>query len=95
MSNYGIIGIEVIFMAYPLKTREEFNEYLKKVNVIPTGDEILIDHFNSSSLFDLYSLLTEIKNDHQISSTRQKKLKKIVKTNFSKEVADLLRLPRN
>ncbi len=79
-------------MAYPLKTREEFNEYLKTIRVIPTEDETLIDAFNSSSLFDLYGLLTEIKNDRQISSTRQKKLKKIVNANFSKEVADLLRL---
>lgn len=80
-------------MAYTLKTREEFNEYLKKVEVIPSGDEMLIDEFNSSSLFDLYNLLTKIKNDRQISPTRQSKLRRILRANFPKEIASFLHFP--
>lgn len=80
-------------MAYTLKTREEFNQYLNDVQVLPSSDEMLIDDFNSSSLFDLYTLLTKIKDDRQISSSRQKKLRKLLHANFPEEITSLLSFP--
>lgn len=63
-------------MPYKIKSREEFNKYLKNVKVLPSGDEILIDEFNSSSLFELYELFMKLKDNIRISPAMQRKLKK-------------------
>lgn len=80
-------------MSYKIKSREEFNKYLKDVKVIPSGDEMSIDKFNSSSLFELYELFTKIKNDLQISPAMQRKLKKHLQTSFPPEVSSFLSFP--
>lgn len=82
-------------MAYKLKSREEFNEYLKNVKIIPSEDEFLINEFNSSSLFELYELFVKIKDDFQISPAMQKKLKKHLQTSFPPEVSSCLSFPVN
>ena len=82
-------------MAYHVMNRDEFQNYLqKKVKVIPTKDEMLIDEFSSTSLFELYELLTKLKDDRQIALTYQKKLKEKVQANFS-NVACLFEFPIN
>ncbi len=82
-------------MTYKLKSREEFNEYLKNVKIIPSEDEFLINKFNSSSLFELYELFVKIKDDFQISPAMQKKLKKHLQTSFPTEVSSCLSFPVN
>ncbi len=81
-------------MAYKLKTRNEFEKYLdEEVKIIPSHDEDLINAFNSSSLFSLYQLLNNLKNDLRISLSMQEKLKNTIKTNFSEEVSSLINFP--
>ena len=66
-------------MAYTVKSRNEFQTYLKSITVLPTYDEVCIDKFNSSSLFELYELFITIVDDKQISPKMQKKLKNTLK----------------
>ncbi len=80
-------------MSYKLKNRDEFQNFLNTVVVLPSYDEICIDKFQSSSLFDLYELLVTIKDDRQISLAMQEKLKKQLETNFSEDIAHLLTFP--
>ena len=80
-------------MAYTVKSRDEFQTYLKSVTVLPTYDEVCIDKFNSSSLFELYELFITIVDDKQISPKMQEKLKNTLKENFSEEICSLLSFP--
>lgn len=82
-------------MPYKIKSREEFNKYLKNVKVLPSGDEILIDEFNSSSLFELYELFMKLKDNIRISPAMQRKLKKHLQLNFPPEVSYCLNFPLN
>ncbi len=80
-------------MSYYLKTRKEFNEYLNTINIIPSSNEVLIDEFHSSSLFELYGLLINLRDDRQISRTRQNKLRKLVRDNFPENIFHFLKFP--
>ena len=80
-------------MAYKLKTRDEFQTYLTDVEVLPSYDELCIDKFDSTSLFDLYKLFTELKNDKQISPKMQEKLKQTLERNFPQEISSSLSFP--
>ncbi len=80
-------------MAYKVKSRKEFNTYLKDIKVLPSGDETLIDEFNSSSIFELYELFVKIRDDLQISPAMQRKLKKHLQSNFPPEVSACLSFP--
>lgn len=82
-------------MAYQLKNREEFKKYIDTIQILPSSDEIAIDEFDSSSLFDLYSLLTKIKDNRQISPARQELLIQKLDNNFPKELSSLLHFPVN
>lgn len=81
------------FMSYHLKTRKEFKEYLNTIKVIPSSNELLIDEFHSSSLFELYGLFMKLKDDRQISRSRQNKLKKLIHANFPENVSHFLNFP--
>lgn len=82
-------------MAYQLKNKEEFKKYVDTIHILPSTDEIAIDEFNSSSLFDLYELLTKIKNNRQISPARQELLAQKLASNFPKKLASLIHFPVN
>ncbi len=80
-------------MSYTMKNQENFLKYIKNITVLYTGDEEAIKNFDSSSLFDLYTLLEKIKNDRQINSEMQNKLKDTIKNRYPKAVYNLFSFP--
>lgn len=82
-------------MEFYLKDRETFKKYIETIQVLPSADEMAIDAFDSSSLFDLYGLLTQIKDNRQISSAKQELLAQKLANNFPEELVSLLHFPVN